>query len=63
MDVLGVNQDVLVPVDGIVGTSLAETGEAVEYGQDLVRIELVERTASPEIAPIALDLAAPRGNA
>jgi biotin carboxyl carrier protein len=63
VDVLGVNQDVLVPVDGIVGTSLAETGEAVEYGQDLVRIELVERTASPEIAPIALDLAAPRGNA
>lgn len=63
VDVLGVNQDVLVPVDGIIGTSLAEAGEAVEYGQDLVRIELVARAPSPEIAPIALDLAAPRGNA
>ena len=63
VDVLGVNQDVLVPVDGIIGTSLAEAGEAVEYGQDLVRIELAERAPSPEIAPIALDLAAPRGNA
>ena len=63
VDVLGVNQDVLVPVDGIIGTSLAEAGEAVEYGQDLVRIELAVRAPSPEIAPIALDLAAPRGNA
>jgi biotin carboxyl carrier protein len=63
VDVLGVNQDVLVPVDGIIGTSLAEAGEAVEYGQDLVRIELIERGRSPETPPVALDLAAPRGHA
>ncbi len=43
VDVLGVNQDVVSPVDGIIGSSLAEAGEAVEYGQELVRIELPER--------------------
>jgi biotin carboxyl carrier protein len=44
VNVLGVNQDVVSPVDGIIGSSLAETGEAVEYGQELVRIELPEST-------------------
>jgi pyruvate/2-oxoglutarate dehydrogenase complex dihydrolipoamide acyltransferase (E2) component len=32
-------------VDGIIGSSLAEAGEAVEYGQELVRIELPEPAA------------------
>jgi biotin carboxyl carrier protein len=45
VNVLGVNQDVVSPVDGIIGSSLVEAGEAVEYGQELVRIEL------PESAP------------
>ena len=45
VNVLGVNQDVVSPVDGIIGSSLAEAGEAVEYGQELVSIEL------PESAP------------
>jgi biotin carboxyl carrier protein len=44
VDVLGVKQDVVAPVDGVIGSSLAEAGEAVEYGQDLVRIELPEHT-------------------
>ena len=52
VDVLGVNQDVVAPVEGIIGSSLVEAGEAVEYGQPLVRIEL------PEAAPAA---AAPAG--
>lgn len=39
VDVLGVQQDVVAPVDGVIGSSLAESGEAVEYGQELVRIE------------------------
>jgi hypothetical protein len=30
----------------VIGSSLAEAGEAVEYGQELVRIELPERTAA-----------------
>jgi biotin carboxyl carrier protein len=40
VDVLGVPQDVTAPVDGIVGATLVEAGTAVEYGQELVRIEL-----------------------
>jgi biotin carboxyl carrier protein len=45
VDVLGVSQDVVSPVDGVIGSSLAEAGEAVEYGQDLIRIELPEAAA------------------
>jgi biotin carboxyl carrier protein len=51
VNVLGVGQDVVSPVDGVIGSSLAEAGEAVEYGQDLVRIELPERTPSTEADP------------
>ena len=40
VNVLGVPQDVLSPVDGVVGSTLVEPGMAVEYGQDLIRIEL-----------------------
>ena len=40
VNVLGVPQDVLAPVDGIVGSTLVEDGTAVEYGQELIRIEL-----------------------
>lgn len=40
VDLLGVPQDVLSPVDGIVGATLVEAGTAVEYGQELVRLEL-----------------------
>ena len=40
VNVLGVPQDVPAPVDGIVGSTLVEAGMAVEYGQDLIRIEL-----------------------
>ena len=43
VDVLGVQQDVIVPVDGVVGSSLAEAGEAVEYGQGLVQLDPLER--------------------
>jgi biotin carboxyl carrier protein len=39
VDVLGIPQEVVAPADGIVGVSLAEPGDAVEYGQDLVVIE------------------------
>jgi acetyl-CoA carboxylase biotin carboxyl carrier protein len=43
VDVLGVRQEVVAPGDGIVARLLAEPGEAVEYGQDLVRLEPVSR--------------------
>jgi len=45
VDVLGVPQEVTAPVDGIVGTTLVEAETAVEYGQELIRIELT--TAGP----------------
>lgn len=51
VDVLGVPQDVLAPVDGIVGSTLVEDGTAVEYGQELIRIELA--TPATPAAPAA----------
>jgi pyruvate/2-oxoglutarate dehydrogenase complex dihydrolipoamide acyltransferase (E2) component len=43
-------------VDGVIGSSMAEAGEAVEYGQELVRIELPDgsagaQTGGPESEP------------
>jgi acetyl-CoA carboxylase biotin carboxyl carrier protein len=46
VDVLGVGHEVVAPVDGVIGISFVETGEAVEYGQELVRIELPEKAAA-----------------
>jgi biotin carboxyl carrier protein len=40
VDMLGIPQEVVAPVDGLVGASLAEAGQPVEFGQDLVVIEL-----------------------
>jgi biotin carboxyl carrier protein len=40
VDVLGIREDVLSPVDGLVGELLAEAGTAVEYGQPLVVVAL-----------------------
>ena len=45
VDVLGVRHEVVSPADGVVGRLLAEQGEAVEYGQELVRIDAVGRGA------------------
>ena len=39
VDMLGIAQEVVSPVDGMVGTSLVEAGDAVEYGQELIVIE------------------------
>jgi biotin carboxyl carrier protein len=39
VDMLGIAQEVVSPVDGIVGASLVEPGDAVEYGQELIVIE------------------------
>jgi biotin carboxyl carrier protein len=55
IDVLGVPTEVVAPADGIVGASLVETGEAVEYGQELVWIELLSVPAGGSDALAALD--------
>jgi pyruvate/2-oxoglutarate dehydrogenase complex dihydrolipoamide acyltransferase (E2) component len=44
---LGVAQEVVAPADGIVGASLVEPGQAVEYGQELIVIELAARAGDP----------------
>jgi biotin carboxyl carrier protein len=49
IDVLGVPTEVVAPADGIVGASLVEPGEAVEYGQELVWVELL---SSPPAADV-----------
>jgi biotin carboxyl carrier protein len=46
VDMLGIPQEVVAPVDGVVGASLVEAGDAVEYGQELILIEFA--SASPE---------------
>ncbi|MGH2406932.1 MAG: acetyl-CoA carboxylase biotin carboxyl carrier protein [Candidatus Limnocylindrales bacterium] len=47
VDVLGVRVEVIAPVDGIVARLLADAGEAVEYGQELVRLDRI--TPSPTV--------------
>ena len=44
VDMLGIAQEVLAPADGILGAGLVEAGQAVEYGQELILIELSART-------------------
>ncbi len=39
VDVLGVLQEVVSPVDGMVGGTLVDAGDAVEYGQELIRVD------------------------
>ena len=45
VDILGVAQEVVAPVDGILGSSLVESGDAVEYGQEILVIEFSPSTA------------------
>jgi biotin carboxyl carrier protein len=59
VDVLGVRQDVVSPVDGTIGSSLAEAGEAVEYGQELVRVEPPHQAAVEAAAGVAPAVAVP----
>ena len=46
---LGIAQEIVAPADGVVGASLVEAGDAVEYGQELILIEF----ASPGAAGAA----------
>lgn len=46
VDMLGVAQEVVAPVDGILGASLVESGDAVEYGQEILVIQLTSGQGS-----------------
>jgi acetyl/propionyl-CoA carboxylase alpha subunit len=39
VDLLGLPQDVVAPEDGVVVDTLVESGQGVEYGQELIVIE------------------------
>jgi biotin carboxyl carrier protein len=45
VDVLGVRQEIVAPTSGIVSRLLAQPGEAVEYGQELIQLEPTSRPA------------------
>jgi biotin carboxyl carrier protein len=45
---LGVPQEVVAPIDGVVGASLVEPGDAVEFGQELILIEFASASAASE---------------
>jgi biotin carboxyl carrier protein len=47
VDMLGVPQEVVAPADGVVGASLIEPGDAVEYGQELILLEFAS-AGTPE---------------
>jgi len=47
----------------MIGSSLAEAGEAVEYGQELIRIELPENARSLEVNGADREAAAVLGEA
>jgi biotin carboxyl carrier protein len=51
VDVLGIPQEVVAPADGVVGASLVEPGEAVEYGQQLIWVELLSKPPAAADGP------------
>ena len=44
VDVLGIGQDLVAPVDGLIGATLVAAGEPVEYGQAVI---VLEKLAEP----------------
>ncbi len=46
VDLLGIPQDVVAPIDGVLAEVLAQGGDAVEYGEEVAVVE-----APPERAP------------
>ena len=47
VDMLGIPQEVVAPADGVVAQILVESGDAVEYGQELVVLELMTHVPGP----------------
>ena len=42
VDLLGIAQDVVAPIDGMLVEVFAQAGEAVEYGEEIAAIEPVD---------------------
>jgi acetyl-CoA carboxylase biotin carboxyl carrier protein len=49
VDVLGIGQDVVAPEDGLIGATLVEPGEPVEYGQAVI---VLEQLTEPRLQPL-----------
>jgi biotin carboxyl carrier protein len=47
VDVLGVRQEVVAPVDGLIGALNVQPGEAIEFGQPVARIDPPEAAIAP----------------
>lgn len=48
VDLLGIPQDVVAPIDGTVVEVFAQTGEAVEYGADVAAVEAPAELHDPD---------------
>jgi biotin carboxyl carrier protein len=55
VDVLGVRQEVVAPMDGVVAELQVEPGEAVEYGQAIARLEPAGRRETEQPGTPAAD--------
>ncbi len=53
IDVLGVPQELVAPADGLVGATFVEAGDPVEYGQEVIEIQLLALPASASDAGAA----------
>jgi acetyl-CoA carboxylase biotin carboxyl carrier protein len=51
VDVLGIGQDVVAPGDGLIGATLVEPGEPVEYGQAII---VLEQLTEPRLQPLGV---------
>ena len=61
VDMLGIPQEVVAPSDGVVGASLVEPGDAVEYGQELILIEFASTAVAGGLSVFRKVLIANRG--
>jgi acetyl-CoA carboxylase biotin carboxyl carrier protein len=50
VDVLGVRQEVVAPIDGVIGSLDVEAGQAIEYGQPVARVDAPPATPEPAFA-------------
>jgi len=50
VDVLGVRQEVVAPIDGVIASLDVEAGQAIEYGQPVARVDAPPVTPEPAFA-------------